>query len=155
MTWRRRKECPRCKERGSEERGRLEERRRTEREVEIWGDGEIEKEQERGGEREADTHRLTVEAARLIGQGSLEDVVHPRRLRLVLRLRLRGDGGPVVFQASVLFLLLLLVLQYVGHRVQQVVEELVGVLLHVVIKQVCRGRQRRIRPAGGPAQRKC
>jgi len=88
-------------------------------------------------QRHTHTHRLTVEAARLVGQGSLEDVVDPRGLRLVLRLGLRGAA--VVLEASVLLLLLLLVLQDVGHRVQQVVQELVGVLLHVVVKQVWRG----------------
>lgn len=90
------------------------------------------------------THRFTVEAARLIGQGALEDIVNPRGLRLVVRLGLAGDGGAVVLQAAVLLLLLLLLLQDVGHRVQQVVEELVGVLLHVIVKEVW--KQKQIRP---------
>lgn len=88
---------------------------------------------------EVQTHRFTVETARLIGQRSLKDVVNPRGFCLVLHLVLSGDGGAVVLQASVLLLLLLLLLQDVSHCVQQVVQELVGVLLHVVIKQICRG----------------
>ena len=84
------------------------------------------------------THRFTVEAARLIGQRALEDIVNPRGFRLVLRVCLCGDGGAVVLEAPVLLLLLLLLLQYVGHGVQQVVEEFVGILLHVVVKQICR-----------------
>lgn len=87
-----------------------------------------------------DTHRFTVEAARLIGQGALEDIVNPRGLRLV-RLGLGGDGGAVVLQASVLLLLLLLLLQDVGHCVQQVVEEFVGVLLHVIVKEIWKQKQ--------------
>lgn len=89
------------------------------------------------------THRFTVEAARLIGQRALEDVVNPRGLRLVLRLGLGGgDGGAVVLQAPVLLLLLLLLLQDVGHGVQQVVEEFVRILLHVVVEQVWKEKQR-------------
>lgn len=66
--------------------------------------------------------------------------MHPGGLRgLVLGLRLCGDGRAVVLEAAVLLLLLLLLLQDVCHCVQQVVEELMGVLLHVVVKQVCRG----------------
>lgn len=87
------------------------------------------------------THRFTVEAARLIGQRALEDLVNPGGLRLVVRLGLGADGGAIVLQPSVLLLLLLLLLQDVGHRVQQVVEELVGVLLHVIVKEVWKQKQ--------------
>lgn len=94
------------------------------------------KERERRRERKRKKHRFTVEAARLVGQRALEDVVDPRWLCLVLRLGLGGGGGAVVLQTPVLLLLLLLLLQDVGHCVQQVVEELVRVLLHVVVEQV-------------------
>lgn len=85
------------------------------------------------------THRLTVEAAGLVGQCTLEDIVNPGGLSFVLRLVLCGYSGAVVLEASVLFFLLLLLLQDVSHRVQQVVEEFMGVLLHVVVKQVWKG----------------
>lgn len=69
--------------------------------------------------------------------------MNPCGLRLVLGLSLCSDGGrAVVLQPSVLLLLLLLLLQDVGHCVQQVVEELVGVLLHVVVEQIWRERER-------------
>lgn len=68
--------------------------------------------------------------------------MNPCGLRLVLRLGLCGDGGAVVLEASVLLFLLLLLLQDVGHRVQQVVEEFVGVLLHVVVEQIWKEKQR-------------
>lgn len=60
----------------------------------------------------------------------------PRGLRLVLQLGLHGDSCAVVLKAAILLFLLLLLLQDVGHRVQQVVQKLVGVLLHVVVKQI-------------------
>lgn len=89
------------------------------------------------------TYRLTVETARLIGQRALEDIVNPGGLGLVLfRLGVRRDGSAIVLQPSILFLLFLLLLQDVSHRVQQVVQELVGILLHVVIKQVYRRSQK-------------
>lgn len=89
------------------------------------------------------SYRLTVETARLIGQRALEDIVNPGGLGLVLFwLGVRGDGSAVVLQPSILFLLFLLLLQDVSHSVQQVVQELVGILLHVVIKQVYRKSQK-------------
>lgn len=74
--------------------------------------------------------------------------MNPCGLGLVLHLGLRGDGGAVVLEASVLLLLLLLLLQDVGHRVQQVVEEFVGVLLHVVVEQIWKERRRRRKGRG-------
>ena len=68
--------------------------------------------------------------------------MNPCWLSLVLRLGLRGDRGAVVLEASVLLFLLLLLLQDVSHRVQQVVEEFVGVLLHVVVEQIWKETQR-------------
>lgn len=67
--------------------------------------------------------------------------MNPCGLRLVVRLGLGGDGGAVVLQASVLLLLLLLLLQDIGHRVQQVVEEFMGVLLHVIVKEIWKQKQ--------------
>ena len=62
--------------------------------------------------------------------------MNPCGLCLVLRLGLRGDSGAIVLKTSVLLFLLLLLLQDIGHRVQQVVEEFMGILLHVVVKQI-------------------
>ena len=78
------------------------------------------------------------EATRLIGQRALEDLVDPgrggRRVAVVV-LRVQRSVG----KATILLVLLPLLLQQVGDGVQQVVEELVGILLHVVIKQLCGG----------------
>lgn len=60
----------------------------------------------------------------------------PRGLCLVLRLSLCGDSAAVVLEAAVLLFLLLLLLQDISYCVQQVVEEFMGVLLHVVVEQI-------------------
>lgn len=70
--------------------------------------------------------------------------MNPRGLRLVVRLGLGGAGGAVVLETAVLLLLLLLLLQDVGHRVQQVVEEFVGVLLHVIVEEIWKRKQKRL-----------
>lgn len=62
--------------------------------------------------------------------------MNPGGFCLVLGLGLRGDSGAVVLEASILLLLLLLLLKDISHCVQQVVEEFMGVLLHVVVKQI-------------------
>lgn len=81
------------------------------------------------------SYRLAGEAARLVGQRALEDLVYPcgGRRRAVALLRIKRAVG----QFAVLLVLLLLLLQQVGYSVEQVVEELMRILLHVVIKELC------------------
>ena len=80
------------------------------------------------------TYRFTGEAACLIGQCALKDLVDPGR---------RGRGVAVVVlgvqravgQPAVGLILPALLLQQVSDGVEQVVQELMSILLHVVIKE--------------------
>lgn len=83
------------------------------------------------------THSFTVEAARLICQGSLEDLMNPRLLRLLPSVAASYPATSVLHQFAVLLpLLALLLLEQVCDGVEEVVEELMGVLLHVVVKEL-------------------
>lgn len=80
------------------------------------------------------SYRFAGEAARLIGQSALEDLVDPggsRRGITVVVLRVQGAVG----KAAIGLLLLPLLLKQISNGVEQVVQELMGILLHVVIKQ--------------------
>lgn len=97
------------------------------------------------------TYSFTVKAARLIGQCSLEDLVDPRLLRLLSSIPVSSSpssssalaapscatSSTILHQLSVLLpLLALLLLEQVGDGVEEVVEEFVGILLHVVVKKL-------------------
>lgn len=82
------------------------------------------------------THCFAVEAARLVRQGALEDLVDPRLLRL-LSAFFPSVTSSVLHQLSiVLQLLALLLLEQVCNGVEEVVEKFMGVLLHVVVKEL-------------------
>ena len=98
-----------------------------------------------------DTYSFTVETPRLVGQCSLEDLVDPRLLRLLSSFTFTSSSSltsspstctsspspSVLHQLPILLsLLALLLLEQVCDGVEEVVEELVGVLLHVVVKQL-------------------
>lgn len=79
------------------------------------------------------THSFAVEAARLIGQGSLENLVNPRLLRLLCA----AFFSSVLHRSPILWLLLaLLLLEQVCNGVEEVVEKFMGILLHVVVKEL-------------------
>lgn len=86
------------------------------------------------------THSFAVEAARLIRQGSLENLVNPCLLRLLPPVPAVASSYPptsVLHQLPILLpLLALLLLEQVCDGVEEVVEKLVGVLLHVVVKEL-------------------
>lgn len=83
------------------------------------------------------THGFAVEAARLVGEGSLEDLVDPGPLRLLPAFLPSVAAASVLHQLAVLLpLLALLLLQQVRDGVEEVVEEFVGVLLHVVVEEL-------------------
>lgn len=102
-------------------------------------------------------YRLASEAACLIGKCPLKDLVDPGRggwrVAVGTATAAAAAAAPAaatvvvlgvqraVGKAAVLLVLLPLLLQQVCDGVQQIVQELVGILLHVVIKQLCRGRQ--------------
>lgn len=82
-----------------------------------------------------ETYRLTGEAACLIGQSALEDLVDPsgsRRGVAIVVLAVQCAVG----KAAIGLLLLPLLLKQICYGVEQVIQELVGILLHVVIKQL-------------------
>lgn len=81
------------------------------------------------------TYRFTGKAARFVGQRSLEDLVHPGGGRVGIAVVVLTVQRAVSEAAIGLFLLPLL-LQKVCDGVEQVVQELVGILLHVVVKQL-------------------
>lgn len=80
------------------------------------------------------SYRFTGEAACLIGQSALEDLVDPggsgRGITVIVLGVQRAVG-----KAAVGLILLPLLLKQICDGVQQVVQELMGILLHVVIKQ--------------------
>lgn len=82
------------------------------------------------------SHRLTGKAASLIGQSALEDLVDPGGSRCRVAVIVLGVQCAVGKAAISLFLLPLL-LKQIGDGVEQVVQELVSILLHVVIEQLC------------------
>lgn len=93
------------------------------------------------------SYRFARQAARLIGQSALEDLVDPSGSRggvAVVVLAVQR----AVCEAAVGLLLLPLLLEQICDGVQQVVQELVGILLHVVVKQLCgKGEEiRHLRP---------
>lgn len=78
---------------------------------------------------------FTGEAACLIGQSALEDLVDPggsgRGIAVVVLGVQRAVG-----KAAIGLVLLPLLLKQICDGVEQVVQELMGILLHVVIKQL-------------------
>lgn len=104
------------------------------------------------GELDSDgRYRFAGEAAGLVGEGSLEDLMDPGLLYLLPFLSSSCPAAPptssVLYQFSVLLsLLALLLLEQVSDSVEEVVEELMGILLHVVVKQLW--REKRIEKEG-------
>lgn len=81
------------------------------------------------------TYRFTGEAACLIGQSALEDLVDPsgsRRGVAIVVLAVQCAVG----KAAIGLVLLPLLLKQICYGVEQVIQELVGILLHVVVKQL-------------------
>lgn len=82
-----------------------------------------------------ESYRFTGEAACLIGQSTLEDLVDPSGCRCGITVVVLGVQG-AVGKAAIGLLLLPLLLKQISNGVEQVVQELMGILLHVVIKQL-------------------
>lgn len=82
------------------------------------------------------SHRFAGEAASLIGQSALEDLVDPGGRRCGVAVIVLGVQC-AVGEAAISLLLLPLLLQQIGDGVEQVVQELVSILLHVVVEQLC------------------
>lgn len=80
------------------------------------------------------SYRFAGKAARLIGQSSLEDLMHPCRSRVGIAVVVLTVQRAVGVAAIGLFLLPFL-LKQICDGVEQVVQKLVGILLHVVVKQ--------------------
>lgn len=80
-------------------------------------------------------YRLTGEAACLISQSALEDLMDPGGSRCgiaVVVLRVQCAVG----KATIGLLLLPLLLKQICNGVEQVVQELMGILLHIVVEQL-------------------
>lgn len=88
-------------------------------------------------------YRFTGEAACLIGQSALEDLMDPGGSRCGVAIVVLGVQC-AVGKAAIGLILLPLLLKQICDGVEQVVQELVGILLHVVVKQLC-GRKDRER----------
>lgn len=86
-------------------------------------------------DRSVASYRFTGEAARLIGQSALEDLVDPGRSGRGIAVVILGVQR-AVGKAAIGLVLLPLFLKQIRDGVEQVVQELMGILLHVVIKQL-------------------
>lgn len=85
---------------------------------------------------QAASYCFTCKAACLISQSALEDLVDPGWSRSGIAIVVLAVQCAVCEAAVGLFLLPLL-LKQICNGVQQVVQELMGILLHVVVKQLC------------------
>lgn len=81
------------------------------------------------------SYRFTCKAARLISQSALEDLMDPSRSRRGIAIVVLAVQCAVC-KAAVGLLLLPFLLKQICNGVQQVVQELMGILLHVVVKQL-------------------
>lgn len=81
------------------------------------------------------SHRFTGEAACLICQSALEDLVDPGGSRCGIAVVVLGVQC-TVGKAAISFLLLPLLLKQISNGVEQVVQEFMGILLHVVVKKL-------------------
>lgn len=89
------------------------------------------------------TYRFACKAACLIGQSPLEDLMHPSRSRVGIAIVVLTVQRAVSKAAIGLFLLPFL-LKKICDCVEQVVQELVSILLHVVVKQFWRKKTQSI-----------
>lgn len=89
---------------------------------------------------QAVSYRFAGKAARLISQSALEDLVDPSGSRGGIAVVVLAVQSAIC-KAAVGLVLLPLLLKQICNSVEQVVQELMGILLHVVVKQLCGKRE--------------